>query len=195
MAHQKKKVKHRLLSYGKYFIKEIIPVTAGILIALSIGNWNQHKKEQKYVKEIFSLIDSELDDTDKGIEEVIPLQEAFIDTLQYYSHDKDVSILQAVQKASGIYIAPIKTNAWSTFSNAKLELVDYQLIVPLSNIVEQKEILNSKSTTLTNFINDNLNETEKGRKEILILNMRDVIGTEKVIQKLIQDYQGQKNTK
>ena len=89
-------------------------------------------------------------------------------------------------KAGGIYVAPIKTNAWNTFSNSKLELIDYKLIVPLSNITEQKNILNSKGTTLTTFINDNLSETEKDKKEILILNMKDVIGTEKVIQKVIE---------
>ena len=58
--------------------------------------------------------------------------------------------------------------------------------MPLSNITEQKNILNSKGTTLTTFINDNLSETEKDKKEILILNMKDVIGTEKVIQKEIE---------
>lgn len=58
--------------------------------------------------------------------------------------------------------------------------------MPLSNITEQKNILNSKGTTLTTFINDNLSETEKDKKEILILNMKDVIGTEKVIQKVIE---------
>lgn len=186
MFDKRKSIRSSLLNYGKYFIKEIIPITVGILIALSIGNWNQNKNEQKYIKEIFSLIDNELDDTYKGIEEVIPLQKSFIDTLQYYSNNMDVSILQIVRKAGGIYVAPIKTNAWNTFSNSKLELIDYKLIVPLSNITEQKNILNSKGTTLTNFINDNLSETEKDKKEILILNMKDVIGTEKVIQKEIE---------
>ncbi|RQP13640.1 MAG: hypothetical protein EAS48_03390 [Chryseobacterium sp.] len=187
MSHKRNRVKYRATDYGKYFIKEIIPVTAGILIALSIGNWNQNRKEQKYVKEIFSLIDNELDDTHKGIEEVIPLQESLMDTLQYYSNNKDVSILQTILKVGGIYIAPIKTNAWVTFSNSKLELIDYQLIAPLSDMVEQREILKSKSTTLTNFINSNLSQTEREKKEILILHMKDVIGTEKVIQQQIEE--------
>jgi len=181
MPNKRKTIKHRFLNYSKYFIKEIIPVTVGILIALSIGNWNQTKKDKKYVNEIFTLIDSELDDTHKGIEDVIPIQKSLIDTLEYYSNDKEVNILQLVLKVGGIYIAPIKTNAWSAFSNSKLELVDYKLIAPLSDIVEQKETLNSKSTYLTNFVNDNLNENEKDKKEILILHIKDVMGTEKNI--------------
>jgi|TARA_B110000093_G_scaffold4790_1_gene4713 hypothetical protein len=186
MPEKKKPIKYRLLNYGRYFIKEIIPVTIGILIALSIGNWNQNIKEQKYVTEMLGLIDNELKATDKSIEDVIPLQESLIDTLQHYSNNKDVSIMQTILNVGGVKIASIKTNAWNAISNSKLELVDYKLIIPLSDIVEEKEVLKVKGNTLINFANENLNETNTEKKKILILYLKDIIGTEKAIQKQIK---------
>lgn len=191
MPGNKRPVKHRLLNYGKYFIKEIIPVTVGILIALSIGNWNQNKKEQKYVDEVFSLIDSELEETLQGIDEILPIQESLIDTLQYYSNNQDISILQTVLKVGGIDVARIKTTAWNGMSSSKIELVDYNKMTSLSNIVEQKGMLDSKSSVMVNFVYENLNETDKNKKEILVLNMRDIMGTEKAIKEIILDYQKQ----
>ena len=186
MPEKKKPIKYRLLNYGRYFIKEIIPVTIGILIALSIGNWNQNIKEQKYVTEMLGLIDNELKATDKSIEDVIPLQESLIDTLQHYSNNKDVSIMQTILNVGGVKIASIKTNAWNAISNSKLELVDYKLIIPLSDIVEEKEVLKVKGNTLINFANENLNETNTEKKKILILYLKNIIGTEKAIQKQIK---------
>lgn len=188
MSEKRKPIKYRVLNYGRYFIKEIIPVTIGILIALSIGNWNQNKKEQKYVTEIFSLIDNELNATDKSIEDVIPLQEALIDTLQQYSNNNDVNIMHTILKVGGVKIASIKTNAWNAISNSKLELVDYKLIIPLSDIVEEKEILKVKSNTLINFANENLNATSTEKKKILMLYLKDIIGTEKAIQEQIKAF-------
>jgi hypothetical protein len=186
MPEKSKPIRNRLLSYGKYFIKEIIPVTIGILIALSIGNWNQNKKEQEYVTEMLGLIDNELNTTDKGIEDVVPIQMSLIDTLQHFSNDKDVSIMQSILKVGGVKIASIKTNAWNAISSSKLELVDYKLIIPLSDIVEEKEALKVKSNTLINFANENLNETNTEKKKVLILYLKDIIGTEKAIQEQIK---------
>ena len=42
--------------YFKYAIGEIILVVIGILIALQINNWNEHKKEQAFEKEILEQI-------------------------------------------------------------------------------------------------------------------------------------------
>ena len=186
MPDQKKSIKNRVFNYVKYFIKEIIPVTIGVLIALSIGNWNQNKKEEKYVHEMFDLIHSELDETSKAISDVIPQQKALIDSLQYYTNNKEISIMQTILKVGGVNIASIKTNAWNAISNSKIELVDYKLIAPLSNIVDAKEILKAKSNNLMNFANENLNETNEDKKKILILYIKDIMGTENVIKEQIQ---------
>ncbi len=39
--------------YLKYALGEIILVVIGILIALSINNWNEHRKEKLIAKDFF----------------------------------------------------------------------------------------------------------------------------------------------
>ena len=56
-----RKIRQRLLSENKfskyliYAIGEIILVVIGILIALSINNWNENKKDRKLEKEFLIL--------------------------------------------------------------------------------------------------------------------------------------------
>jgi len=51
---------NKSLKYARYAIGEIILVVIGILIALSINNWNDHRKSKKYEIEILFLIDQNL---------------------------------------------------------------------------------------------------------------------------------------
>lgn len=48
-------------SYIKYAIGEIFLVVIGILIALSINNWNEKRKNQVFEEEILALIDKNLE--------------------------------------------------------------------------------------------------------------------------------------
>ncbi len=51
---------NKSLKYARYAIGEIILVVIGILIALSINNWNDHRKSKNYEQEILFLIDQNL---------------------------------------------------------------------------------------------------------------------------------------
>ena|SRR5699024_8611496 len=188
MREKSGSLKAKLKNYTIYFIKEIIPVTVGILIALSIGNWNQKKTDRKYMNEVFSLINNELEATLEDIDWVMPRQEKLMDSLEFYSEDNGISVLQVVKKAGGIHIADVKTNAWRALSSTKMELVDYERLSYLSAIDEQKDVLKMKSQILSNFIYPNLNITDSDGKETLMLMMKDVIGTEKAVRGLIEEF-------
>ena len=47
-------------TYFKYAIGEIILVVIGILIALSINNWNEERKSKNTIKSVYSIIKSDL---------------------------------------------------------------------------------------------------------------------------------------
>ena len=71
-------MKKALENYSIQFIKEIIPVTVGILIALFIDNWNTNRKDQVYINQVFSTIKSELNETTEEIKYNIPLQNHYL---------------------------------------------------------------------------------------------------------------------
>ena len=182
MTDQKKSIKHKFSNYAKYLIKEIIPVTIGILIALYINNWNENRKNTNYINQISSSIDKELNETNEDIIDHIEIQKSLIDTLDFYEKNTKTSILIAVKKARGIHMPKIKINSWKAISNTKIELMSYEKVSALANIEEQKKILNTKIENLMNFIYSNIKETGIDKKQLLKLMMQDIISTEKTIQ-------------
>ena len=182
MTDRKKSIQYKFSNYAKYLIKEIIPVTIGILIALYINNWNENRKNTNYINQISSSIDKELNETNEDIIDHIEIQKSLIDTLDFYEKNTKISILIAVKKAKGIHMPKIKINSWKAISNTKIELMSYEKVSALANIEEQKKILNTKIENLMNFIYSNTKETGIDKKQLLKLMMQDIISTEKTIQ-------------
>ncbi len=170
----------------KAFIKEIVPIIVGILIAMSITNWNENRKDKNYINQIFSSINKELIETNKDIIDKISIQKSFIDTLDFYLEDNKISLLDITIKTKGIHIPTIKINSWKAISNSRIELVEYDKVSALANIEEQKEILKMKTEKLGNFFYSNTNETGKEKKELMKIVMLDIIATEIPLQKGIE---------
>jgi|GEM_PF-263113 len=187
-------MKEKIRNYCIHFIKEIIPVIAGILIALFIDNWNSERKDKAFINQVFSTVDSELKDTNEDILEKIPIQESLIDSLNFYASNKNIKVSDVVRKCNGIRIPQIKINAWKTISNTKIDLIDYEKITILSNIAELKDLLDSKREFLMNFLYSNNNQTEKNTKQTFKLLILDMIQTERTIKEYIEFYEKSKAT-
>ena len=171
----------------KSFIKEIIPIIVGILIAMWINNWNETRKDRNYLTQITSASNKELTETNEDIEENLLLQKAFVDSIDYYITDDQISLLDITIKAKGIYAPTIKINSWKAISNSKIELMDYDKVSSLANIEEQKEILKMKTMRLADFLYSNPKETGKDKKEFMKILMLDLMGTEKTLQSNISE--------
>jgi len=174
------------------FIKEIIPIIVGILIALFIDNWNVERKDRVYINQVFTMVDSELKESKEEILITIPKQETLIDSLNFYAKNKEVTVLTTVMKSGGIYLPPIKLNAWKAVSTNKIDLVDYKKVTTLSNIEELKGILSGKGELLMNFIYANINETDERIKQTIKLMLLDIIQTEKTLQLHIEAFEKEK---
>ena len=170
--------------YINPFIKEIVPIIAGILIALYINTWNENRKEKKYIDHISSSIHAELTETNEDIINTISSQESFIDTIEYYANDNKISLLDIAFKANGIQIPTIKINSWKAVSNSNIELMEFDKVSILAEIEESKEILKMKAEKLTNLTYSNTSAKEK--KELMKIMMFDIISTEISIQKGIR---------
>ena len=171
----------------KAFIKDIIPIVVGILVALWINNWNENRKDKNYLDQITSASNKELTDTNQDIKENLLLQKSYIDSIDAYLIDDKISLLDITLKNKGIYVPTIKINSWKAISNSKIELLDYKKISALAMIEEQKEMLKMKSMRLVDFLYANPKETGKDKKEFLKILMLDIIGTEESIQKDISN--------
>jgi hypothetical protein len=71
------------MKYLRYAIGEILLVVIGILIALSINNWNENRKDQRRVKSHLKEIQSELEFDLKEINRIIKEQETSYEASLY----------------------------------------------------------------------------------------------------------------
>ncbi|MDR2223621.1 MAG: hypothetical protein LBE34_12960 [Flavobacteriaceae bacterium] len=179
-------MKEKLKRYAVLFIKEIIPITAGILIALFIDNWNAGRKDKAYINQVFTTIKSELKESKEDIISTIPQQESLIHSLDIHANDTNISVLDLVMQAKGIYIAKIKLNAWKSVSTTKIDLIDYNKITTLSNLVELKETLTNKSDFLMSYLYTNINATDKNTKQTFKMILMDILQTERTMQQNIE---------
>lgn len=168
-------------------IKEIIPIIIGILIALFINNWNDERKETKYLNQIFTSIESELEESSIDIKRVIPKQLASVDTLEIYLNNEKVTLFEIMMKANGIHSPIIKTNSWKAIANSNIELVEYEKLSALSDIEEGKENLTQRVEKQIEYIYQNFEETDKNKKIIVKVMMLDIIGAEKELQSKIEE--------
>lgn len=179
------KIKKNIL----YFIKEIIPVILGILIALYINNWNESRKEKRYINQIFSSISKELKDTNEEIDRIIPLQKSLVDTISFYSKNNDINLFDALRKTNGMHIPTIRLNSWKAISNSKIELVNYEKLTLLSRIEEQQELIKNKSEYLMGFLYSNIHSYENEKKKVLQILITDLIQTEESAQEGIRNFE------
>jgi len=170
-----------------HLIKEIIPVIIGVLIALVINNWNEERKDKKYLNQMLSSINEELEESKIDIKETIPRQKVVLDSIKVYLTDETVSLLDIMIKAKGIKFAIIKNNSWKAIANSKIELVDYKKISVLSDIEEGKEILELQNEKLFDFMINNAEETSQGKKEIFRMIIKNIIAMEEKLQSNIQE--------
>jgi len=87
--------------YMRYAIGEIALVVIGILIALSINNWNESQKEKKTVQSIYSIVAKDLQNDINDLNEILRIYEFIkpcyekilegIMTKEDYSKDKNCS--------------------------------------------------------------------------------------------------------
>jgi len=167
--------------------KEIIPVIIGVLIALVINNWNEERKDKKYLNQMLSSINEELKESKIDIKETIPRQKVVLDSIEAYLTDETVSLFDIMIKARGIRFTTIKNNSWKAISNSKIELVDYKKISVLSDIEERKEILELQSEKLLDFMINNAEETSQGKKQIFRMIIKNIIELEEELQSDIQE--------
>ena len=170
----------------KEFIKNIIPVLLGVLIALWIDNWNEQRKDRIYMNNFYSSLKKEFRDTNNEIIKKTPKQKALVDTLEFYEKDEKMTLIQVIEKAGGINGPLVKLNYWKALSSSKIELLEYDKLSVLADIEEGNEILKYKRNKIIDFAYSNLYKTSKKEKMLLKIMMMDLMITQREIQNDLQ---------
>ncbi len=132
--------------YLKYAVGEIILVVIGILIALSINNWNEQRKdriqEQKILKQLADEFKSNLTQLENKIQLRENIMEQSAQVLRYMDSKEEVNIDTLFQKMSVVLLAP-------TFDPIRNEELDSDKIQLIRND-SLRQYLSTWASSITN---------------------------------------------
>ncbi len=170
----------------KKMLSDMIPVIFGILVALFLNDWKDQRDNQRFLDRVMNSIELEIRENKSDIEEVIPLQNKFIDSLEVHLDNPDVSIADLFVVTGGIKIPTVKNTAWRSFLNTNIELVDYEVISILTEIEEARQFFKLKLSTLMEFGMMNSASIKREDKQMLMVQLLNVMDSE---EGLLEDYE------
>ncbi len=161
----------------KDFLKEMVPVVVGILIALFINNWNEERNNKAYIDKMLIALNKELEENKSELSSRILEHQQLLDTIAFYE-DKEVSIVEFIGKCNGLRNASIKNTAWKAIMNSRIDLLDYEIISLLTSIDENKEDMKTQFEKLIDLIYNRAESTKSIDVQLFELTINDLLHSE-----------------
>jgi len=156
------------------------------VIALVINNWNENRKEQNYLKQIYTSINKELEESIQSFEDNIPKQERLVDSLRVNLDHESLELIEVIKKAGGIWAPRINNNSWRAVANSRIELIEFEKLSSLSELDESKNTQDYKQKKIMDFVLENVKSTDNDKKEILMMMVLEMVSSGKYIQSEIE---------
>lgn len=170
------------------FLREVAVVVIGVLIAVAIGNFAEHRDNVRYLQNTMRAIEGEIKINQTELEAILTRHyemwtdiEAALET-----HDDKVSLGELLSNLGGLQVGSLKNVSLRFFVSNKAELVDFDLITTLLDIEAQTEFLSSKIQRLADFSYEHINDTDEQSKRTFALLLSDVIESE---ESLLESYE------
>jgi hypothetical protein len=147
---------NRVSKYMLYAIGEIILVVIGILIALQINNWNEHRKETQRTQSIYNIIKNDL--------------ETDIAEIQWFISDYDSvrkpvfeTLLRDTLTQNDFIKNPNLNKGFRGYEDIQVNIRGYELFKnqPNYSVLEQK-----LASEISQFYNDHLYEITVAQQEL-----------------------------
>ncbi|MEM7372377.1 MAG: hypothetical protein AAF587_27405 [Bacteroidota bacterium] len=166
------------------FIRELVIVIIGILIALSINTWNANRKDEIFIEKALFAIEEEISLNQTDIRSIVQKHENTLDTIAIYVDDDHMSLEQIIKRVSGFQVAELKNIGLRFFISDKAELIDYETISMLSEIEFHSETVKTKTQNLVNHLYNKLDSTNKSDKHKFAIYLSDIMNSELKLLKL-----------
>ncbi|MFY0689014.1 MAG: hypothetical protein JXQ90_17720 [Cyclobacteriaceae bacterium] len=162
----------------KKFGYDMLPVLAGVLIALFINNFQESRRDRAFVDKIIENIISENQLNIEKIGEVKDKQKRTIDTLRYYRKNPDVTVFDCIRKVNGLSTPDIHTNAGQFLLSSGQTMVNVDLLMELSAIHQEVENFEIGQREIITTLYDKLTSSDEASKEVIMLILYDILNYE-----------------
>lgn len=170
------------------FFREIVIVIIGILIALSIDNWNENRNNEKYIDKALFAIEEEIKLNKTDMHRIVQRHKETIDAVAMHLNNDKISLRQIIENSRGFQIAELKNIGLRFFISNKAELIDYEIISSLSEIEFLSEAVKMKTERLLNYLYDNMENTNESAKNKFVIYLADVVESENGLLDLYDDF-------
>lgn len=170
------------------FFREIVIVIIGILIALSIDNWNENRNDEKYIDKALFAIEEEIKLNKTDMHRIVQRHKETIDSVAMHLNNDKISLRQIIENSRGFQIAELKNIGLRFFISNKAELIDYEIISSLSEIEFLSEAVKMKTERLLNYLYDNMENTNESAKNKFVIYLADVVESENGLLDLYDDF-------
>ena len=170
------------------FVKEVIVVLIGVLIALFINEWRETKNNEQFVSSVLAAVEKDIISSKEDLKEVSDKHIRTIDTMAVYLNDEQLSIVEIIEGVGGIQIAQTKNISLNYMVGNRAELLDYELISLLTNIESTRELLDNKFDKFLNYAYETVEATDAKSKRIFIIHLSNVIDSELSLLELYDEF-------
>ncbi len=174
------------------FFREIVIVIIGILIALSINNWNENRNNEIFIDKALFAIEEEIKLNKTDMNRIVQRHKETIDSVAMHLNNDKMSLRQIIEKSGGFQIAELKNIGIRFFISNKAELIDYEIISSLSEIEFLSEAVKMKTERLLNYLYDNMEGTNESAKYKFVIYLTDVVESENGLLDLYDNFLNKK---
>ncbi len=171
-----------------YFLREVIIVVIGVLIAVSLGNLKERIENNNYLEKTLLAIESEIKISQAEVDSVLQLHNVLADSLENYDFVKEQTLGEMISSLGGFQAATIKNISLRFFIANKAELLEFNLISQLLEIEYISVILSDKIKRLVDFTYDNINNSDLEVMVSFSYLLSDVIDSEKSLTQLYANF-------
>lgn len=160
------------------FLREIIIVVLGVLIAVYISKLRDDAQDERFIKKTLFAIEEEIKENKLRLEKVLDRHRIVIDSMHQIKNDEAASLAELLERFGGIQYAGNTNIGLRFFISSKAELVDYKTISQLSKIEFTSDLLSKKMENLIEFSYNQMEKKDSVSKLKFVIYLSNVIDSE-----------------
>ncbi|MGD1840608.1 MAG: hypothetical protein ACFB0B_06885 [Thermonemataceae bacterium] len=181
-------------------VMDIIPVIIGILIALYIDGVKEAQQDAQMLQETVQGLMREFQENKGELEKAIASQTVLIDSLEYYIAVDSVTLIQVLDRTNGVWSADISNVSWQNYLGtsgiSNLSFEGKSLLGKINayhrNIIKKESELPAQIYQVENF---KIGKKQRQLKQLTIMILNDIIGTEETTLQLYTQFEKLVKTK
>ena len=177
----------KIVEKAKAVFKELVTLTAGVLIALLIDGYSDKRQAQQYHATSLETVKKEIQANFADLETVFEQQLQLRDTIEHYLEDS-TSMNALFEQAGGLKSASLSHTGLAFYSKNEIGLIDLKVMSALVQMNTLSEVIDIKMGKLVDFVYPNVFTHSRASKQLLLIYLTNVLESEQQLLDLYGEF-------